>query len=80
MPACIITERYDGTGYPKGLKGEQIPLDARIVAIADVYDAMTSERPYRKAISNEEVDRIIKENAGSQFDPRVVNAFLILKR
>mgnify|MGYP001599780595 FL=1 len=72
-------ERYDGTGYPKGLKGEQIPLDARIVAIADVYDAMTSERPYRKAISNEEVDRIIKENAGSQFDPRVVNAFFDIK-
>lgn len=72
-------ERYDGTGYPKRLKGKQIPLDARIVALADVYDAMTSQRPYRKAISQEEVDKMIKENAGSQFDPQVVKAFFEIK-
>lgn len=72
-------EHYDGRGYPKGLKGEQIPMDARIVALADVYDAMTSQRPYRKAISEEEVDKIIKDNAGMQFDPQVVKAFFGIK-
>lgn len=72
-------ERYDGTGYPKGLKGEQIPLDARIVALADVYDAMTTDRPYRKAFSEEEVDKLIKKNTGAQFDPKVVNAFCEIK-
>ena len=72
-------EHYDGSGYPKGLKGEQIPMDARIVALADVYDAMTSQRPYRKAISEEEVDTMIKENAGSQFDPQIVKAFFEIK-
>ncbi len=72
-------EHYDGSGYPKGLKGEQIPMDARIVALADVYDAMTSQRPYRKAVSEEEVDTMIKENAGSQFDPQIVKAFFEIK-
>jgi len=69
-------ERYDGSGYPRGLKGDQIPLEARIIAVVDAYDAMTSNRPYRKALSKEEAIRELNKNAGSQFDPRVVRAFL----
>ncbi|QJA05843.1 two-component system response regulator [Thermosulfurimonas marina] len=69
-------ERWDGTGYPQGLKGPEIPLAARIVAVADVFDAVTSDRPYRKAMSNEEAFRIIEEGAGSHFDPRVARVFL----
>lgn len=74
-------ERWDGRGYPNGLKGEDIPLGARIVAIADVYQALISNRPYRKAFSKKEAVKIIKESAGTQFDPRIVNVFLsILKK
>jgi len=74
-------ERWDGKGYPKGLKGEQIPLEARIIAIADVFQALTSKRPYRKAYSRDEAVNIIKEASGNQFDPRIVEAFLhILER
>ncbi|HEY32118.1 MAG TPA: PAS domain S-box protein [Dehalococcoidia bacterium] len=69
-------ERYDGTGYPASLKGDNIPLDARILAIADSYDAMTSPRPYRSALSDEEAIEEIRQGAGTQFDPKVVNAFL----
>ena len=72
-------EHYNGGGYPEGLKGEQIPMDARIVALADVYDAMTSQRPYRQALSDEDVDKLIRKNAGLQFDPRVVAAFFDIK-
>jgi HD-GYP domain-containing protein (c-di-GMP phosphodiesterase class II) len=69
-------ERWDGGGYPDGLRGEEIPLLARIVAVADAYEAMTSDRPYRKALSPEEAARRIEEGAGAQFDPVVAQAFL----
>ncbi len=69
-------ERYDGNGYPEGLKGEEIPLSARIVAIADVFDALTSERPYKKAFSPEESFDIIKAEAGKHFDPFIVETFI----
>ncbi|HEX7556769.1 MAG TPA: HD domain-containing phosphohydrolase, partial [Leptolinea sp.] len=69
-------EKWDGSGYPKGLKGEEIPEPARIFAIVDVWDAMTSDRVYRKALSEEEVAKYIIENRGIHFDPRVVDTFL----
>lgn len=69
-------ERWDGKGYPQGLKGEEIPLLSRIIAVADVFDAMINDRPYRKAISKEEAIAEIKKNAGLQFDPEVVSAFI----
>ncbi len=69
-------ERYDGTGYPDGLRGEDIPLGARIIAVADAFDAMTSDRPYRPALSHEQAVIELIENAGTQFDPEVVDALL----
>ncbi|MBO4283218.1 MAG: HD-GYP domain-containing protein [Clostridia bacterium] len=69
-------ERWDGTGYPKGLKGNEIPLAARIMAIADVFDALVSERCYKKPFSIEESIKIIEEGAGTQFDPELVGVFL----
>lgn len=69
-------EKYDGTGYPRGLKGEEIPLYGRIVAVADVFDALTSARPYKKAWSIADAKQYIIENSGSHFDPRCVEAFL----
>jgi putative two-component system response regulator len=69
-------ERYDGWGYPDGLRGEQIPRLARIIAVADTFDAMTSERPYRKAMTEEEACAEIERCRGSQFDPEVADAFL----
>jgi diguanylate cyclase (GGDEF)-like protein/PAS domain S-box-containing protein len=69
-------ERYDGTGYPRGLKGEEIPLGARVIAVVDVYEALTSDRPYHKAMSKEDAIRIIKEGAGTQFDAKIVDVFL----
>ena len=69
-------EKWDGTGYPKGLKREQIPLSARIVALADVYDALTSERIYKKAITHEKAKEIITHANGKHFDPDVVDSFL----
>ncbi|MBS3097328.1 HD domain-containing protein [Candidatus Woesearchaeota archaeon] len=69
-------ERYDGKGYPKGLKGEGIPLIARILAVADAFDAMTSERPYRKGMPIEKAIGIINGEKSNQFDPEVVDAFL----
>jgi len=69
-------ECYDGTGYPLGLKGEEIPLEARIISVADAYEAMTSDRPYRKAFRHEEAARRLLEAQGTQFDPKVVRAFL----
>jgi diguanylate cyclase (GGDEF)-like protein len=74
-------ERWDGKGYPSGLKGEEIPIGARIIAIADVYQALTSERPYRKSYSKSRAIKIIKDGSGTQFDPRIVSSFLnILKK
>ena len=69
-------EKWDGSGYPQGLKGEEIPLSARIMAIADVYDALRSERSYKAAYSKEETRRIIEEESGTQFDPELVEVFL----
>lgn len=69
-------ERWDGTGYPLGLKGEEIPLESRIIAVVDAYDVITNDRPYRKARSHKAALQEIKENAGSQFDPNIVNEFL----
>lgn len=68
-------ERYDGTGYPDGLKGRDIPLGARIIAVADGYDALTSERPYRKAFSPEDAVVILRANSGSQWTPELVELF-----
>lgn len=69
-------ERYDGSGYPEGLIGEQIDVIARIIAVGDAFDAMTSDRPYRKALSKDAACTEIEKNIGSQFDPEVVRAFL----
>jgi len=72
-------ERWDGNGYPVGIKGEEIPFGARIIAVADTFDAMTSERSYRKPRSPGDAIRIIREVAGSQLDPATVGAFLIVQ-
>ena len=69
-------ERYDGTGYPDGLAGEKIPLGARIIAISDSYDSMTSDRPYRKPLTNGDAKSELLKNAGKQFDPKLVALFL----
>lgn len=69
-------ERWDGNGYPTGLQGEEIPVGARIIALADVYQALISDRPYRKAFSRSGALKIIKQASGTQFDPSVVSAFL----
>ena len=75
IPYCHH-EKWDGSGYPQGLKGEQIPLPARIFAVVDVFDALTSERPYRPAWTRQDAIRYIREQAGIHFDPKVVEAFL----
>lgn len=75
MIALCHHERWDGGGYPQGLAGNQIPLEARIVAIADVFDALTSERPYRPALAQDEALRIVAAEKGGQFDPEVHAAF-----
>jgi len=69
-------ERWDGTGYPRGLSGQAIPLEGRITAVADVFDALTSERPYKKAFPVEKALEIIRSERGTHFDPAVVDAFL----
>ncbi len=74
IPYCHH-EKWDGTGYPRGLKGEQIPLAARIFAVVDVWDALSSDRPYRDAWPREKVQAHIREQSGQHFDPRVVEAF-----
>ena len=77
LPAILYHhERYDGSGYPEGLRGEQIPLLARIIAVADVIEAMSAERPYKKALSFEEVLEHLRKNRGKLYDPRVVDAVL----
>ena len=73
-------ERYDGQGYPNGLKGEQIPIGARVLAIVDAYDAMTSDRPYRTAMTPAQAMTEIEINAGKQFDPELVRIFLEIIR
>jgi HD-GYP domain-containing protein (c-di-GMP phosphodiesterase class II) len=74
-------ERWDGKGYPDGLKGEEIPVGARIVAIADVYQALISNRPYRKAFSKKDAIKIIEDASGTQFDPKIAGIFLgIIKK
>lgn len=75
IPYCHH-EKWDGTGYPRGLAGEDIPLAARIFAVLDVYDALTSDRPYRKAWTKEDALRYIRDEAGKRFDPKVVDKFL----
>jgi putative two-component system response regulator len=69
-------EKWDGSGYPRGIKGEEIPLLGRIMAIVDVYDALVSDRPYKRAFSHEEAVKIIVEGKGTHFDPQLVEVFL----
>ena len=73
--AKLHHEWWDGTGYPHGLKGSQIPLIARVLAVADVYAALTSDRPYRHAYTSEQAQLEIERNAGTQFDPNIVARF-----
>ena len=77
--ALLITgthhEKWDGSGYPVGLKGKSIPLEGRLMAIADVYDALIAERPYKKAFTHEEACKIIIESSGTHFDPELVKVF-----
>ncbi len=73
-------ERWDGAGYPSGLRGEEIPLSARIIAIADTYDAMTTTRSYRNALSHQTAIEEIKNCAGTQFDPELANKFIELEK
>lgn len=75
IPYCHH-ENWDGTGYPRGLKGEEIPLEARIFKVVDVWDALTSERIYREAWPKDEVINYIRERRGTEFDPEVVDFFL----
>ncbi|MCQ3935636.1 MAG: hypothetical protein DPW18_01185 [Chloroflexi bacterium] len=79
IPYCHH-EKWDGTGYPRGLKGEEIPLSARIFAVADVWDALRYDRPYRKGWSSEKVLEYIREQSGRHFDPRVVEVFLQIEK
>jgi len=72
-------ERWDGMGYPRGLKEREIPLQGRIMAIVDVYDALVSERPYKKAFPDDEAVRIIMENSGTHFDPKIAEIFFEVK-
>jgi response regulator RpfG family c-di-GMP phosphodiesterase len=74
--ACGHHEKYDGSGYPRGLAGEQIPVSARIVAVADVFDALTSERPYKPAWPLAQARQFLQQNKGSHFCPRCIDAFL----
>ena len=69
-------EKWNGTGYPRGLREEEIPLEGRIMAIADVYDALVSERPYKRPFTHEQAVEIIKDGRGTHFDPKIVDAFL----
>jgi putative two-component system response regulator len=74
IPYCHH-EKWDGTGYPRGLKGEEIPIGARLFAIVDVWDALTSDRPYRKAMSREDAFKFIVSQSGTHFDPKAVELF-----
>ena len=75
IPYCHH-EKWDGSGYPQGLKGDQIPLSARIFAVVDVWDALISDRPFRKAWSEYQANHYLEEHSGSYFDPEIVGIFL----
>ena len=81
--ALLITgthhEKWDGSGYPVGLKGKNIPLEGRLMAIADVYDALVTERPYKKAFTHEEASKIIEDGSGTHFDPELIKIFHVVK-
>jgi HD-GYP domain-containing protein (c-di-GMP phosphodiesterase class II) len=79
IPYCHH-EKWDGSGYPRGIKGDEIPLFARIFAVVDVWDAMTSDRVYRKALTEADAFQYIRESRGTHFDPQVVDAFMELMR
>jgi HD-GYP domain-containing protein (c-di-GMP phosphodiesterase class II) len=79
IPYCHH-EKWDGSGYPRGLAGETIPLAARIFAVVDVWDALSSDRPYRDAWPSEEVLQYLRDGAGAHFDPRIVDTFLRLEQ
>lgn len=78
IPYCHH-EKWDGSGYPRNLRGEEIPFAARIFAVVDVWDALTSDRPYRKPLDPEQVRKHIREQSGKHFDPKIVEAFLSIK-
>jgi putative two-component system response regulator len=69
-------ERFDGSGYPQGLEGEEIPIEGRITAVADVFDALLTDRSYRSAFSVEDAVAVMRDGTGTQFDPEIVNALL----
>jgi HD-GYP domain-containing protein (c-di-GMP phosphodiesterase class II) len=73
-------ERFDGTGYPDGLKGEEIPLLARILSVADVYDAIASDRAYRRRMEEDKILQIMYGGSGTQFDPEIIDIFRQLYR
>jgi putative two-component system response regulator len=79
LSAAYHHERWDGLGYPYGIKETDIPLHGRIMAIVDVYDALTSDRPYKKAFSNDEAVSIIMDGAGKHFDPKIAEVFFEIK-
>lgn len=78
--ARLHHEKWDGSGYPDGLTGDDIPLSARIVALADVYDALRSKRCYKEALSHEKSREIIIQGSGKHFDPLIVEAFLSIEQ
>jgi putative two-component system response regulator len=69
-------ERWDGTGYPNGIAGDAIPLEGRVCAVVDVFDALTMDRPYRRAVPADQVVEMMKASSGAHFDPEVLEAFL----
>jgi HD-GYP domain-containing protein (c-di-GMP phosphodiesterase class II) len=73
-------EFFDGNGYPSGIKGDQIPFGARILSVADAYEAMTSDRPYRRSLSAQAALEILMSGKGKQFDPRIVETFTEILR
>jgi putative nucleotidyltransferase with HDIG domain len=75
IPYCHH-EKWDGSGYPRGVKGEDIPLSARLFSVVDVWDSLTTDRVYRKALGKVEARKLIAEQAGSSFDPKIVDLFL----
>lgn len=72
-------EKWDGSGYPQGLKGDEIPIEGRLMAIADVYDALTSKRAYKEKFSYEKTENMIISESGTHFDPTLIKAFIDLK-